>query len=185
MTATTAAPVIGQLLGYARVSTGHQSLDAQADALTAGGVDGDRIYTDKLTGTSTKEQRPGLAALLSYARPGDAIVVVGIDRLGRSAAEVMLTIKDLLDRDVVMGPPPIPPQIAPSSSVGARPKESESQEVTEKYRRLKRKYFELEEDVKRERSVLVEEYACDNDLKGCSVDKVNTTQKICHLREEP
>lgn len=102
MTATTAAPTTGQLLGYARVSTGHQSLDAQADALTAAGVDADRVYSDKLTGTSTKEQRPGLAALLDYARPGDAIVVVGIDRLGRSAAEVMATIKDLLDRQVVI-----------------------------------------------------------------------------------
>jgi DNA invertase Pin-like site-specific DNA recombinase len=101
MTAT-AAPSTGQLLGYARVSTGHQSLDAQSDALTAAGIDGDRIYTDKLTGTSTKEQRPGLARLMDYARPGDTIVVVGIDRLGRSAAEVMLTIKDLLDRQVVI-----------------------------------------------------------------------------------
>ena len=38
-------------------------------------------YSDKLSGTSTREQRPGLAALLDYARGGDAIVVVGIDRL--------------------------------------------------------------------------------------------------------
>lgn len=43
--------------------------------------------------TSTREQRPGLAALLDYARQGDAIVVVGIDRLGRNAAEVMNTIE--------------------------------------------------------------------------------------------
>jgi hypothetical protein len=28
----------------------------------------------------SREQRPGLGALLDYARPGDAIVVVGIDR---------------------------------------------------------------------------------------------------------
>lgn len=96
------APTTGQLLGYARVSTGHQSLDAQVDALAAAGVDADRVYSDKLTGTSTKEQRTGLAGLLNYARPGDTIVVVGIDRLGRSAAEVMLTIKDLLDSDVVI-----------------------------------------------------------------------------------
>jgi hypothetical protein len=33
-------------------------------------------------------QRPGLAALLDYACERDAIVVVGIDRLGRNAAEV-------------------------------------------------------------------------------------------------
>jgi DNA invertase Pin-like site-specific DNA recombinase len=96
------APVTGQLLGYVRVSTGHQSLDAQTDALAAVGVEAERIYSDKLTGTSTREQRPGLAALLDYAREGDAIVVVGIDRLGRNAAEVMLTIRDLGERGIVL-----------------------------------------------------------------------------------
>lgn len=89
-------------MGYARVSTGHQSLDQQVDALTAAGVDGARVYTDKLSGTSTREQRPGLAALLDYAREGDAIVVVGIDRLGRNAAEVMATIRELGDRGIVL-----------------------------------------------------------------------------------
>ncbi len=68
----------------------------------AGGVAAERIYRDKLTGTSTKEQRPGLAALLDYARPGDTIVVTAVDRLGRSAAEVMVTIRDLLGTGVVI-----------------------------------------------------------------------------------
>ncbi|MFT9527262.1 recombinase family protein [Mycobacteroides abscessus subsp. abscessus] len=99
---TTAAPATGQLLGYARVSTGHQSLDAQTDALTAAGVDPARVYSDKLTGTSTREQRAGLAAVLDYAREGDTIVVVGIDRLGRNAAEVMTTVKTLLDAGVTI-----------------------------------------------------------------------------------
>ncbi|WP_197507836.1 recombinase family protein [Mycobacterium sp. 852014-52450_SCH5900713] len=101
MTASTPAPT-GALLGYARVSTGHQSLDAQADALTAAEVDPQRIYSDKLTGTSTREQRPGLAAVLDYARPGDTIVVVGIDRLGRNAAEVMTTIRELGERQIIL-----------------------------------------------------------------------------------
>jgi hypothetical protein len=56
------------VLGYARVSTGHQSLDQQVDALTSAGVDPTRVYSDKLSGTSTREQRPGLSALLEYAR---------------------------------------------------------------------------------------------------------------------
>ena len=89
-------------LGYARVSTGHQSLDQQLDALTAAGVDPKRVYSDKLSGTSTREQRTGLAALLDYAREGDAIVVVGIDRLGRNAAEVMTTIRELGERSIVL-----------------------------------------------------------------------------------
>jgi DNA invertase Pin-like site-specific DNA recombinase len=98
----TARTTTGAQLGYARVSTGHQSLDQQLDALTAAGVESNRVYRDKLSGTSTREQRPRLAALLDYARPGDAIVVVGIDRLGRNAAEVMATIRDLRDRDIVL-----------------------------------------------------------------------------------
>ncbi len=102
ITSDAAPQTTGQLLGYARVSTGHQSLDAQTDALTAAGVDPARVYADKLTGTSTREQRPGLAGLLDYARPGDTIVVVGIDRLGRNAAEVMLTIRDLGESGIVL-----------------------------------------------------------------------------------
>jgi DNA invertase Pin-like site-specific DNA recombinase len=84
------------------VSTEHQSLDQQVDALAAAGVAGSRIYSDKLSGSSTREQRPGLAALLDYAREGDAIVVVGIDRLGRNAAEVMTTIRELGERGIVL-----------------------------------------------------------------------------------
>jgi DNA invertase Pin-like site-specific DNA recombinase len=98
----TAATATGVQLGYARVSTGHQSLDQQLDALTEAGVDADRVYSDKLSGASTRELRPGLAALLDYARPGDAIVVVGIDRLGRNAAEVMTTIRELGERNIVL-----------------------------------------------------------------------------------
>src|SRR3984957_15816686 len=98
----TAATTASVQLGYARVSTGYQSLDQQLDALTAAGVKPNRVYTDKLSGTSTREQRPGLAALFDYARPGDAIVVVGIDRLGRNAAEVMMTIRELAEQNIVL-----------------------------------------------------------------------------------
>src|SRR3984885_3766404 len=102
MAIETAPVVTGTHLGYARVSTGHQSLDQQLDVLTAAGVDANRVYSDKLSGTSTREQRPGLAALLDYAREGDTIVVVGIDRLGRNAAEVMTTIRELRERGIVL-----------------------------------------------------------------------------------
>jgi DNA invertase Pin-like site-specific DNA recombinase len=102
MAIDTAPTPTGTQLGYARVSTGHQSLDQQVDALRDAGVDGGRVYSDKLSGTSTREQRPGLAALLDYAREGDAIVVVGIDRLGRNAAEVMTTIRELGERGIVL-----------------------------------------------------------------------------------
>src|SRR6516225_8834553 len=102
MATTTVPDAIRTQLGYARVSTGHQSLDQQLDALTSAGVEANRVYRDKLSGTSTREQRAGLAALLDYARQGDAIVVVGIDRLGRNAAEVMMTIRELGERNIVL-----------------------------------------------------------------------------------
>ena len=102
MAIDTAPVATGTQLGYARVSTGHQSLDQQVDALSAAGVETTRVYSDKLTGTSTREQRPGLAALLDYAREGDAMVVVGIDRLGRNAAEVMTTIRELGEHGIVL-----------------------------------------------------------------------------------
>lgn len=92
----------GAQFGYARVSTGHQSLDQQVDALTEAGVDSSRVYSDKPSGTSTREQRLGLAALLDDAREGDAIVVVGIDRLGHNAGEVMATLRELGERGIVL-----------------------------------------------------------------------------------
>lgn len=89
------------ILGYARVSTTGQDLDAQLAALTAAGVGADRIYTDKLSG-SAKMDRPGLAALLDYARPGDTVVVAAIDRLGRSVAEVTRTITELGSESITL-----------------------------------------------------------------------------------
>jgi DNA invertase Pin-like site-specific DNA recombinase len=102
MAIDTAPAATGTQLGYARISTGHQSLDQQVDALIGERVDVNRVYSDKLSGTSTREQRPGLGALLDYAREGDAIVVIGIDRLGRNAAEVMTTIRELGERGIVL-----------------------------------------------------------------------------------
>jgi DNA invertase Pin-like site-specific DNA recombinase len=110
--------VIGMtaILGYARVSTTGQDLDAQLAALTAAGVDTDRVFTDKLSG-SAKTGRPGLAAMLDYARAGDTVVVTAIDRLGRSVAEVTRTITDLGERRIMtlrtrrtrtVAPPPAP-----------------------------------------------------------------------------
>ena len=89
------------MLGYARVSTIGQDLDAQLAALDAAGVDPSRVFTDKLSG-SAKTARPGLVALLDYARPGDTVVVAAIDRLGRSVAEVTRTIADLGERRITL-----------------------------------------------------------------------------------
>ncbi len=95
--------VIGMttILGYARVSTTGQDLDTQLATLAAAGIEGDRIYTDKLSGAANTS-RPGLAALLDYARDGDTVVVAAIDRLGRSVAEVTRTIAELGERRILL-----------------------------------------------------------------------------------
>jgi DNA invertase Pin-like site-specific DNA recombinase len=89
------------MIGYARVSTIGQDLDAQLTELSAAGVDPARVFTDKLSGSSGTA-RPGLVAMLDYARAGDTVVVTAIDRLGRSVVEVTRTISDLCDRRIML-----------------------------------------------------------------------------------
>lgn len=85
-------------LGYVRVSTTSQSLDQQRDALRAAGVE--RIFEDKMSGT--RDDRPGLAALLDYARADDTVTVIALDRLGRSVMHVLRTMEDLRRRDIAL-----------------------------------------------------------------------------------
>ena len=75
----------GALIGYARVSTSGQLLDRQQHALAEAGCL--RIFADKLSGKDA--DRPELAACLDYLRPGDTLVVPGLDRLSRSLADLM------------------------------------------------------------------------------------------------
>lgn len=73
------------ILGYARISTADQSLDAQADALTVAGAE--RIFADAIAGTA--RQRPELDRLLDQLRAGDVVVVAKYDRLARSLRDLL------------------------------------------------------------------------------------------------
>jgi DNA invertase Pin-like site-specific DNA recombinase len=88
------------LIGYARVSKadGSQSLDLQHDALRAAGVELNNIYEDRASGS--RDDRPGLAACLKSLRSDDVLVVWKLDRLGRSLAHLVNTVKDLSDRKI-------------------------------------------------------------------------------------
>jgi len=85
-------------LGYARVSTTHQDLDRQLDALAKHGIPAERTYADKKTGATV--DRPRFAELLSYAREGDTIVATNLDRLGRNLRECLNVIHDLRERGI-------------------------------------------------------------------------------------
>ncbi|MFT4088368.1 MAG: recombinase family protein [Gordonia sp. (in: high G+C Gram-positive bacteria)] len=90
----------GLHLGYARAGAGPSTLEEQLDALADAGVEPARIYSDKISAGSPAAERPGWAALLAYARPGDTTVVVGIDRLGRTAPEVLSSARELTRRSI-------------------------------------------------------------------------------------
>jgi hypothetical protein len=79
-------PVPGLLIGYARGSADTRDLTAQRDALTALGVERERIYVDHgLTGTN--RARPGLREALAACRAGDTLVVTKLDRVARSVLD--------------------------------------------------------------------------------------------------
>lgn len=46
--------------------------------------------------------RPGLADLLGYARPGDTLAIVSLDRLGRSLAELLASVTMLRERQIAL-----------------------------------------------------------------------------------
>ena len=73
------------ILGYARVSTDDQKLDAQTDALGAAGAQ--RVFAERISGS--KRQRPELDRLLDQLREGDVVVVTKYDRLARSLRDLL------------------------------------------------------------------------------------------------
>lgn len=87
---------MGDLLGYMRVSTRDQDLDAQRHRLTEAGAI--KTFEDVISGRTF--ERPGFNALLDYARPKDILVVVRLDRLGRSLRELLDTVEMLKQREI-------------------------------------------------------------------------------------
>jgi DNA invertase Pin-like site-specific DNA recombinase len=93
---------MGDVLGYARVSTGDQDVAGQELRLRQAGAI--KVFTDVRSGRSMDRpmDRPGLAALLDYARPGDTLAVVRLDRLGRSLGELLATVAMLKERRIAL-----------------------------------------------------------------------------------
>jgi DNA invertase Pin-like site-specific DNA recombinase len=89
---------MGDILGYARVSTGDQDVAGQRIRLKAAGAT--RHFEDVVSGRTF--DRPGLRALLEYARPGDILMVVRLDRLGRSLRELLEVVERLKERSIAL-----------------------------------------------------------------------------------
>lgn len=85
-------------LGYARVSTSAQDLTRQLDVLNAEGIGDEHLFVDKRTGATM--ERDGLKKLLAYARPGDRINVLTLDRLGRNMRETLNLVHELTEKGI-------------------------------------------------------------------------------------
>lgn len=91
------------IYGYARVSTKGQDkygngLQEQTAKLLSAGCE--KIYSDSFTGTTIN--RPKFSKLLSLLKEGDELVVTKLDRFARTAADGAKTVKELVDRGVVV-----------------------------------------------------------------------------------
>ena len=75
------------VIGYARVSTDGQTLDAQDAALRAAGAE--RVFSEKQSGVKT--DRAALARCMRSLEPGDTVVVTKLDRLARSTRDLLNT----------------------------------------------------------------------------------------------
>jgi DNA invertase Pin-like site-specific DNA recombinase len=87
---------VGDLIGYARVSTDDQSLNLQLDALREAGCG--RVFQEQASGAL--DERPELARLLDHLREGDVVCVYRLDRLGRSLRHLIEAVRLFEERGV-------------------------------------------------------------------------------------
>ena len=78
-------------LGYARVSTQDQTLEAQKEALLDAGAG--LLFTEKVSGAN--RNRPQLSAMLENLQEGDLVLVARLDRFARSTLD-MLTLTEAI-----------------------------------------------------------------------------------------
>ena len=79
---------MGRLVGYARVSTNGQTLDAQVEALEAAGTE--VIFRETASGART--DRTQLAKAIGTLGSGDTLVITRLDRLARSTRDLLNTL---------------------------------------------------------------------------------------------
>ena len=83
-------------VGYARVSTVDQNLDAQIKDLYAAGCE--KVFSEKISGVTTF--KPELEKALHEMNSGDTLVVWKLDRLGRRTIELLSFLEGLDKREI-------------------------------------------------------------------------------------
>lgn len=89
---------------YARVSTTEQNLEHQKTQAEAAGFTFDAVYADRgVSGVAVPiKERPEGRRLFDVLRAGDTLVVRWLDRLGRNYTDVTATVRELLQRGVII-----------------------------------------------------------------------------------
>jgi DNA invertase Pin-like site-specific DNA recombinase len=88
------------MVAYIRVSSVGQSLEVQRDAVLRAGVEADHIFEEKRSGLDSK--RPALREALRFVRKGDHFVITKIDRLARSAVDLLTIVNELKAKEVAL-----------------------------------------------------------------------------------
>lgn len=91
----TATKIIGQTIGYIRVSSLDQNTERQLD-----GIELDQVFTDKASGKDT--DRPQLQAAVKHARAGDTFVIHSMDRLARNSEDMQRIVRELKAKGVTV-----------------------------------------------------------------------------------
>lgn len=86
----------GMLIGYSRCSARGQNHESQIDALERAGCE--RIFVE--TASGTRSDRPQLTDLLQFARAGDTVVVLRLDRLARDVRQILDLVDQFTRRDI-------------------------------------------------------------------------------------
>ncbi len=88
------------VIAYLRVSTDDQTCENQHRQVEHR-FKVDKWFTEEgVSGSVAARTRPAMSALLAYAREGDTVVVVAIDRLGRNTIDVLSTVEALQSKGV-------------------------------------------------------------------------------------
>ena len=88
--------------GYTRVSTEEQKHDLQRDDLIAAGVEEAHIFSDTVSGVVSTSARPRFEELRQMMQTGDTLIVWKLDRLGRSAMDVLRTATELHEKGIAL-----------------------------------------------------------------------------------
>jgi DNA invertase Pin-like site-specific DNA recombinase len=82
---------MAEIIGYCRVSTDGQTLDAQIAELKAAGAT--KMFAEKQSGART--DRPQLRKAIAALGEGDTLIVTRLDRLARSTRDLLNVLHDI------------------------------------------------------------------------------------------